>query len=167
MTEREGSVKASYRFAEWAGRTKEVHRDIRHFVINSNDLEKYTLQEHEDLPPSDRQRRIVRYIFNPADEDARRRLIATVFECHSVRDAHETLIEVVAHYMAPYLPRCETKGLEVGDICFGGHGPVSINVIFARFNILIELKSTSLDGPEVDELARGIDFLIVNWPPPF
>jgi len=163
MTERDGGVKASYRFAEWVERTREVHRDIRHFVIHSDALQGYELQEHEDLPPSERQRRIVRYIFNPAGEDARRRLIVTVFECHSVRDAHETLIDVVARYMAPYLPRCETKGLEVGDICFGSHGPVSLNVIFARFNILVELKSTSLEGPEVDDLARGIDWLILKW----
>jgi len=158
-------VKEDYRFAEWAGRTKEGDRHISDFRIRPGDLQRYTLQEQDELPALRRQRRIIRYLFSPLYEDDRGRLIATVFECHSVLDAHETLIDVVISYMAPSLPRCETRGLKVGDICFGGHGPLSLRAIFARFNILVEIKSTSPEGPEVGELGRDIDELILNWRP--
>jgi hypothetical protein len=37
-------------------------------------------------------------------------------------------------------PRCGAKGLEIGYICFAGHGDMTVSVIFARFNILAESK---------------------------
>lgn len=157
-------VKANYKFSEWAGKTREGDREARmaDFLIRSDELQGWRLEEKEELSPSDRQRHIVRYVFKPAREGGGGRLVSTVFECSSVLDAHETLIDVVMTYMAPDLPRCEAKGLEVGDICFGSHGPVNLSVIFARFNILVEVKSTDPEAAPVDEFARGVDSLIYD-----
>jgi len=52
--------------------------------------------------------------------------------------------------------------LAVGDICFGSHGEVNLSVIFARFNILVEIKSAALGPTPVDEFARTIDALILS-----
>lgn len=103
----------------------------------------------------------MRNIFNSPGARGQR-LIVTVFECNSVEDAHESLIDVVMTYMAPSLPRCETRGLEIGDICFGSHGDVNLNVIFARFNILVEVKSAAPGPTSVDEFARRLDSLILR-----
>jgi hypothetical protein len=86
-----------------------------------------------------------------------------MLECNSVLDAHESLIDVVMTYMAPRLPRCETNGLEIGDICFGSHGDVNLSVIFARFNILVETKNAGTEPTSVDEFARAVDGIIYSY----
>jgi hypothetical protein len=155
-------VKANYEFSTWAGRTKEgASFQLSKFDLWSQDLDGRTAEQSEELPATERQRRVVRYVFKSPDARGQR-LIVTVFECNSVEDAHESLIDVVMTYMAPSLPRCGTRGLEIGDICFGSHGDVNLNVIFARFNILVEIKSAT-EGPiPVDEFARSLDSLIYN-----
>lgn len=156
-------VKANYEFSEWAGRTKEGDSSVRlDFVIRAEEFRGWKEEQSEELPATERQRRAVRYIFNSSREPGGQRLIVTVFECNSVNDAHESLIDVVMTYMAPSLPRCETRGLEIGDICFGSHGDVNLNVIFARFNILVEIKSATEGPTSVDEFARSLDSLIYN-----
>jgi hypothetical protein len=153
-------VKANYEFSSWAGRTKEgADFQLSKFAIRPQDLEGWMQEQSEELPPTNRQRRVVRYVFNSAGARGQR-LIVTVFECNSMEDAHESLIDVVMTYMAPNLPRCETRGLEIGDICFGSHGEVNLNVIFARFNILVEVKSASPGTTSVDEFAWRVDYLI-------
>jgi hypothetical protein len=155
-------VKVNYEFSSWAGRTKEgADFQLRSFAVRSQDLEGWTEVQSEELPAGKRQRRVMRYVFSSPDTRGQR-LNVTAFECNSVEDAHESLIDVVMTYMAPSLPRCETRGLEIGDICFGSHGEVNLNVIFARFNILVEVKS-AIPGPtSVDEFARSLDSLIYN-----
>ena len=156
-------VKTKYEFSTWAGRTKEgADFQLSNFAIRPQDLEGWREEQSEELPGTERQRRVVRYIFSPSAKPGGQRLIVTVFECNSVNDAHESLIDVVMTYMAPSLPRCETRGLEIGDICFGSHGPVNLNVIFARFNILVEIKSATEGPTSVDEFARSLDSLIYN-----
>jgi hypothetical protein len=157
-------VKANYEYSEWAGRTKEGDSSVRlqDFVIRVEELSRWRQEQSEELPGTERQSRVVRYIFSPSGEPGGQRLIVTVFECNSLNDAHESLIDVVMTYMAPSLPRCETRGLEIGDICFGSHGDVNLNVIFARFNILVEIKSATEGSNSVDGFARSLDSLIRN-----
>ena len=155
-------VKVNYEFSTWAGRTKEgASFQLSNFFIGPDDLKGWTAEQSEELPATNRQRRVVRYVFISPDTRSQR-LIVTVCECNSVEDAHESLIDVVMTYMAPSLPRCETRGLEIGDICFGSHGDINLNVIFARFNILAEVKSASAGPTPVDEFARSLDSLIYN-----
>lgn len=156
-------VKTNYEFSAWAGRTKDgADFQLSKIDLSSQDVEGWRVEESEELPATERQRRVVRYIFNSSGKPGGQRLIVTVFECNSVNDAHESLIDVVMTYMAPSLPRCATRGLEIGDICFGSHGDVNLNVIFARFNILVEIKSATPGPTPVDSLARSLDSLILN-----
>ena len=158
-------VKLNYEFSRWAGQTKEGNNDVRlsDFRIQPEDFP-WKLEEEEELPPSARQKQVVRYIFTAsfAREGGTQRLVTTVFECNSVIEAHESLIDIVMTYMARNLPRCETKGLQIGDICFGSHGEINLSVIFARFNILVEIKSTTPGPAPVDEFARNVDSLILR-----
>jgi hypothetical protein len=154
-------VKANYEFSSWAGRTKEAAGfQLSKFSIRFQDFKGWKVQS-EELPADKRQLRVVRHVVNFQDAPGQP-LIVTIFECNSVEDAHESLIDVVMTYMAPNLPRCETRGLEIGDICFGSHGDVNLNVIFARFNILVEIKSASAGPNSVDEFARKLDSQIYN-----
>ena len=153
-------VKQNYDFSEWAGRTKEGDRNvkIRGFMLPPAGT-LFQVVEKEDLSPSRRQDRVTRYICVSPPE---RRIITTVFECNSVEEAHETLIDVVMTYMAPSLPRCETTNLTVGDICFGSHGDLNLSIIFARFNILTEIKSATPGPTSVDDFAKAMDSLILG-----
>ena len=156
------TVKQNYDFYQWAGHTKEGDRNIKisGFILPSKDAS-FDVIEEEDLSPSDRQDRVTRYIC-VSPQARERRIITTVFECKSVDEAHETLIDVVMTYMAPKLPRCETKNLTIGDVCFGSHGDLNLSVIFVRFNILNEIKSATPGPTSIDEFARAVDSLILN-----
>lgn len=156
-------VKENYEFSTWAGRTKAGDGNVRisGFQIEAGDLQGWKLEEKEDLPASGRHQRVTRYIHSPSRESTSQRYASTVYECNSVLDAHEALIDVVMTYMAPQLPRCETKGLEAGDICFGSHGEVNLSVIFARFNVLVQIQSTTLGPAPVNSFAAQVDSLIL------
>jgi len=155
-------VKANYEFSSWAGHTKEGDREVRitGFRIGAEEVKGWRLEESEELP-SVRELRVLRYIYS-SDEAGPRRLLLTTFECNSVLDAHESLIDVVMTYMAPTLPRCESRELQIGDICFGSHGELNLSLIFARFNILAEIKNAGTEPTSVDEFARSVDSLIYN-----
>lgn len=152
-------VKKNYEFSEWAGQTKAGDRNVRltDFEVDTARFEG-SLVEKEDLPVSSRQRRVVRYMF---DFGGKGRLVLTTYECSSVVEAHESLIDVVMTYMARKLPRCGEKGLEIGDICFAGHGDSNLAVIFARFNILTEVQSVGPEPVSVDAFARRVDEMIL------
>lgn len=157
-------VKENHEFGSWASRTKAGDREVQitNFVIPADVIKGLQREAQEELPPSDRQKRITRHVYSSSREGGGQRLVVTIFECNSVSDAHETLIDVVMTYMAPKLLKCETKGLEIGDICFCGHGEVNVSVIFARFNILAEIKSAGPTPTPVDEFARSLDSLIFS-----
>lgn len=157
-------VKTNYEFSTWAGHTREGTADVRltDVRIGPEQIKRWKLEEAEELPAV-RQRRERRYIYVSPESGGRRRLLLTTLECNSVLDAHESLIDVVMTYMAPRLPRCETKGLEVGDICFGSHGDVNLSVIFVRFNILAETKNAGTEPVSVDEFAREVDAIIYSY----
>jgi hypothetical protein len=157
-------VKTNYEFSTWAGHTKEGTADVRltDVRIGQEQIKRWKLEEAEELPAV-RQRRERRYIYVAPESGGRRRLLLTTLECNSVLDAHESLIDVVMTYMAPRLPRCESKGLEVGDICFGSHGDANLSVIFARFNILAETKNAGTEPVSVDEFAREVDSIILSY----
>lgn len=155
-------VKANYDFVSWANQAQRSDGgvQVRDFRIASEELEGWKLLMTEALRPSERQRRITRYGYGPSGEARGPRLILTVLECHSILDAHETLIDMVMTYMAPRLPRFGSEGLAIGDIGFGSHGTVSVSAIFARFNILVEILRASPEAGSIDEFARGVDALI-------
>ena len=157
-------VKQNYEFSTWAGRTKAGDDNARltDFRIRSEDLSGWKLDEQEELPGSGRQQRVVRYIYSPLRDAGQQRFVTTVSECNSVLDAHEALIDVVMTYMAPKLPRCETLGLEVGDICFSSYGELNLSVFFARFNILVEIQSTTPGPASVNSFAAQVDSLILD-----
>lgn len=157
-------VKANYEFSTWAGHTMEGTPSVRltDVRISPEQIKGWKLEDTEELPAA-RQRRERRYIYVSLESDGRRRLLLTTLECNSVLDAHESLIDVVMTYMAPRLPRCETKGLKVGDICFGSHGDVNLSVIFARFNIVAEIKNAGTEPTSVDEFARAVDSVIFSY----
>jgi hypothetical protein len=157
------AVKQNYGFTEWAGHTKEGDRNVRvsGFALPATDAANFEVEGKQDLTPASRQNRVTRFNCVSPPKSGNR-IITTVFECKSVDDAHETLIDVVMTYMARKLPRCETTGLTIGDICFGSHGEVNLLVIFARFNILVEIKSATPGPTPVDEFARRIDALILD-----
>ena len=157
-------VKINYEFSTWAGLTREGSKDTRltDVRIGPEQIKGWKLEGAEELPVV-RQRPERRYIYVSSESGGPRRLLLTTLECNSVLDAHESLIDVVMTYMAPSLPRCETKGLELGDICFGSHGAAILSVIFARFNILAEIKNAGTEPTSVDEFARAVDNVIYSY----
>ncbi|KYK32419.1 MAG: hypothetical protein HXS46_09440 [Theionarchaea archaeon] len=157
-------VKENYDFSSWAGKTKYFKGKLcENFFLHTKKFEGWSLEEKEELPTFYSERSTVQYIYNlPAEEGKERIAVAiTVREFNSILEAHEALIDLLMTYMAPYLPRCEEKGLNIGDVCFGGHGDLQTSVIFTRYNILVRIDSVGTKDISVKEFAETIDSQII------
>jgi hypothetical protein len=147
-----------FQFDEWAGKTRSGREvTLRDFEFDAEAIGGLSLESFAELSPAFGARRMIRYFFAGLEAPAEDRVLIKVYEFSSVLDAHHGLMQAVATYMAPWLPRCETKGLELGDICFCGHDDLATSVIFARNNILAEVKSIGFNRRPVDEIAAELD----------
>lgn len=151
-------VKENYDFSSWAGKTKRPEaRPSADFNILFDTLNDLQLEERKDLPLSYGEKRAIRYIYSCPESITEDRVVITTYEFESVGEAHEGLINAVMTYMAPTLPTCESKGIEIGDVCFGCHSDIQTSLIFARSNILVEIDSIGTHDLSVVEFAQKVD----------
>jgi hypothetical protein len=163
--EQRRAVKDRYDFSGWAGKTRgDASGLIAKFLLPSNALVGWVRENKEEVAPFFRGRRTIRLTYSPVAPNAGERALITVTECDSVLDSHESLIDTVMTYMAPSLPRCESLGFEIGDVCFGCHGELQVAVIFARYNLLVGVDSIGAKSIAVSPLARDIDSFLYGEP---
>jgi hypothetical protein len=172
------AVKEKIDFDSWAGTRKCRDGGLWiNFFLPFGDINELTLEEKKDitknhltlykknkLARNHRKRRYSRYIFSNKDALSEGRVLIRVVECNSVIEAHEVLIDIVMTFMATTLPRCETHGLHIGDVCFGSYGNVPSSIIFTRYNIIVEARSIGFKDLPVDKITEKIDFFIHSDP---
>jgi hypothetical protein len=159
------AVKARYGFADWGGKTRgDVSGFIANFLLPPTAIEGWVRENREEVAPFFRGKRTTRLTYTTAASRAAERVLITVTECDSVLDSHESLIDTVMTYMAPSLPKCETLGLEIGDVCFGCHGDLQVAVIFARYNLLVGVDSIGANPIKVNPIALDIDSFLTGEP---
>jgi hypothetical protein len=158
-----GPQEDPFEFDRWAGRTKGVEgRLAKDFRISVDEADGLVVEETIDLPLSYGEKRAIRYVYVRPDAATEDRIVVTTYEFISLIDAHRGLIRAVTTYMAPTLPRCESRGIELGDVCFACHGDAPVALIFARYNVLIEIQSVGRHELSVVDLAKQIDELILQ-----
>jgi len=154
-------VKERYGFAAWGGKTRGPEAGLtRNFLIPWKYLSPFKVERQEVTPVSLREGREVTYIFISPEAPKDERLLIRVWECDGVATAHEALIDVVMTFMATSLPPCSSLDLEIGDVCFGSHGNRQVAMIFARNNLLIDIRSLGLRKLAVSSYAAKLDQLI-------
>jgi hypothetical protein len=156
-------VKEQFDFPNWGGKIKSDKRGLcRNFLLPFEELNGLTLEEREDLTQYHKVRQVFRYIYSNKDAPHDDRVIIQTFECTSVIEAHESLIDILMSFTAPTLPRCESLGMNIGDVCFGTYSERQHSMIFTRYNVIVDITSAGFHDVIVNEIAEKIDALILK-----
>ena len=85
-------------------------------------------------------------------------LAIDVFECASVRGAHEQLLEALGNIESDTVER-RTAPNAPGDVAFALADTL---VLFARANVVVLLRNAGPTVVSVDEVARELDALLMQ-----
>jgi hypothetical protein len=85
---------------------------------------------------------------------------AELHECSSVTAAHEWLLHLLTVFESPLMERQETPAM--GDVCFGG--PAQTVFLFARGNMVVNVRNAGREIVEVAEVARSLDGNLIAKP---
>jgi hypothetical protein len=80
-----------------------------------------------------------------------------VIQYESAGEAHEGLVDVLEDSMAPQLPSCADRGLDLREPCFCGTGDPIEFLIFARANLVVRVESIGQEPVDVTEVATELD----------
>ncbi len=83
-------------------------------------------------------------------------VLATIAQFATTDDAHAHLLHRLAQTMAPQLPPAHAVGVEVGDVGFGGLGPLQTSVTFVRGGVVVTVDSVGVDV-SVKDFAEQLD----------
>jgi hypothetical protein len=139
----------------WYGRGGRGRRSLKGFRFNGSELPGWTLQrvrlDEQAQPP------LLRSLWSRGD--AMNELLAVdVFECASVRGAHEQLLEALGNIESDAVER-RTAQNAPGDVAFALADTL---LVFARANVVVLLRNAGPTVVSVDEVARALDALLVQ-----
>ena len=147
---RRGAVKRQHGFDTWPGRESAPIQGA--FLPDLERIPGYIHERRSALPGS-------RNAFSDhfAEAGGNGRISVRVVQFDSAVDAQEELIEVLCYSMAPRLPRCGERDLDLGDPCFCGFGDPVDFVAFARANVFIRIDSIGREPVSVAAVAVELD----------
>jgi hypothetical protein len=152
-------VKDRHNFSQWAGKAKAFKGPLcKKFLPKIAEIKGLVLEKRRPIP--EEKHAVIDYYHSTDDKDIR--FAVTIFEYASVLDAHEGLVDMLSHCMAPVLPRASEKGIKAGDVAFGGHGQLQTDISFTRYNVLVRVESVGPKPASVKELAEKIDKQIIE-----
>jgi hypothetical protein len=85
---------------------------------------------------------------------------AELHECSSVAAAHEWLLHLLTVFESPLMERQDTPAM--GDVCFSGPAPTVF--LFARGNMVVNVRNAGREIVEVAEVARSLDGNLIAKP---
>jgi hypothetical protein len=146
---RRAAVKRVHGFDSWPGRERPAHAGK--FQPALDRLSGLVHVERTALPG-------MRHAFIDQLEGGEGTQVAVrVIQYASAADAHEGLVDVLERSMAPRLPSCAERGIELGDVCFCGYAdPIDV-VMFVRGNVLVRVESVGTRPASVVEAASELD----------
>jgi hypothetical protein len=106
------------------------------------------------LPPAH-----TRTFWRPADSP-QALVEAELHECSSITAAHEWLLHLLTVFESPLMERQDTPAM--GDVCFSGPAPTVF--LFARGNMVVNVRNAGREIVEVAEVARSMDGNLIAKP---
>ena len=144
-----------YDARRWHGRGGRGQPVISGFDFAGSELRGWTLvrarRDARARPP------VVRALWRRG-ESADELLALDVFECASVKAAHDQLIEALGNMESPAVKR-QTEKNAVGDVAFALAGSM---VLFSRGNLVVLIRNAGPKVVQVTTVAREIDALLVR-----
>jgi hypothetical protein len=144
-----------YRARDWRGPGGRARRVIKDFNIDGSEIRRWSLQrvqrDERAKPP------VIRSIWRHG-ETMNELLAVDVFECASVKAAHEQLVEALANMESDAIERRAEKNAP-GDIAFGLNDTM---ILFARANMVVFVRNAGPTIIPVSAVARELDLLLVR-----
>jgi hypothetical protein len=144
-----------YRARDWHGRGGRARPVIKDFNIDGSEIRRWSLQrvqrEERAKPP------VIRSIWRHG-ETMNELLAVDVFECASVKAAHDQLVEALANMESDAIER-RTEKNALGDIAFGLNDTM---ILFARANMVVLVRNAGPTIVSVSAAARELDQLLVR-----
>jgi hypothetical protein len=142
-----------YRARDWHGRGGRARPVIKDFNIDGSEIRRWSLQRAQRgaKPP------VIRSIWRHG-ETMNELLAVDVFECASVKAAHDQLVEALANMESDAIER-RTEKNALGDIAFGLNDTM---ILFARANMVVLVRNAGPTIVPVSAAARELDQLLVR-----
>ncbi|MBI2684666.1 MAG: hypothetical protein HYX27_00005 [Acidobacteria bacterium] len=158
MEEFREMAKRNYNFYSWPPLTSAAVPGRRPFLLDPLRLEGYTHLGREAFPG------VANAWRDRFAQDAYPDLfyMVTVHVHGTHAETHDAMLDALNLSMSPRLPRSEEAGIQVGDICFAGHGAVQSRLLFARGTVLVDVCAMSGREYPVEDLAYKIDNQILE-----
>jgi hypothetical protein len=139
-----------YRARDWHGRGGRARRVIKDFDIDGSEIRRWSLQRiqrDEDAQPP-----MIRSIWRHG-ENMEELLAVDLFECVSIKAAHDQLLEALANMESDAIERRTEKNAP-GDIAFGLGDTM---ILFARANMVVLVRNAGPKIVPVSAAARELD----------
>jgi hypothetical protein len=144
-----------YRARDWHGRGGRARCVIKDFNIDGSEIRRWSLQrvqrDERAKPP------VIHSIWRHGE--AMNELLAVdLFECASVKAAHDQLLDALANMESDAIER-RTEQSAPGDIAFGLGDTM---ILFARANMVVLVRNAGPTIIPVSAVARELDLLLVR-----
>ena len=142
-----------YRAHDWQRRGARPRRVIKGFDIDGSEIRHWALhraQRDEGAKP-----RVICSIWSHG-ENLNELLAVDLFECASIKAAHDQLLEALANMESNAIERRTEKNAP-GDIAFGLGDTM---VLFSRANMVVLVRNAGPTIVPVNSVAREIDLLL-------
>ena len=147
------ALKERHRFREWAGKSSlPADRNVQGLLFAGEEMPGFRLERSDRR--ADAQPPRLTSLWRRAANQAVVRV--DLFECASVADAHEYLIDALNEFESAAIVR--RTDVTIGDVAFGTDSVV----LFARANLVVLVGKASPQTEAVLPIAQTIDALILG-----
>jgi hypothetical protein len=144
-----------YRASDWASRSKHSHRVIKDLHFDGSEIRRWKMQrarrDQQARPPA------IHSIWSHGDSTSEL-LAIDVFECSSVKAAHDQLIEALGNMESDAVNRQVDKG-SPGEIAFGLGDTM---MLFSRSNVVVLIRNAGPKVVPVGGVARELDTVLME-----
>jgi hypothetical protein len=135
---------------DWYGRGVRGRRIVKEFGFEGAEIMEWALERVER---DERARPIAIHSMWRHDDAGNELLAIDVFECASVKAAHDQLIETLGDIESGAVERRTGKNA-IGDVSFGLNDTM---VLFARANLVVLIRNAGRAVVKVTTIARSLD----------
>jgi len=144
-----------FRARDWHGRGRRTRSAIKDFNVDGSEIRRWSL---ERVQRDERAKPPVIHSMWRHGEAMNELLAIDLFECASVKAAHDQLLEALANMESNATERRTDKNAP-GDIAFGLNDTM---VLFARANMVVLLRNAGQTIIPVSAAARELDQVLLQ-----
>jgi len=138
---------------EWYGRGQRGRHTLKEFSFEGSEFVEWTLERVER---DEHTKPTAIHAMWRHDEAGNELLAVDVFECVSVKAAHDQLIETLGEMESAAVERRSGKNA-IGDVSFGLNDTM---VLFARSNLVVLFRNAGRTVVKVGAIARSFDKML-------